>query len=226
MAVWQKCIEEALGINPPLHKRVFQLAKQTHKKYKKFVSTSVSVFVIKYILNEIIIFIEGHKAGAVIATVVLLLFMISQYGNEDQPKFTPSLFETVWKNDVPLQCGYFPYLDGRRIYASGKQNERNLRINTFLDYPVGQRYYIIKSDVVYWWDVTYTSKNQGYKRYIDEIAIEKFLNAYQKDYSSGSLICEAWSVSNANLANLFELPSQVNFTNWSDLNGLARKQYR
>ena len=218
MATWQAQIEKALGIaHDPFKKllryvpgatRVLQQTKQTYEELKN----TVVVFKIKRILLGIPTFIEDNRAGIAFIGVVCLFIiapfiMYEQQNQIDKKIHAGTLFESVWKNDISVQCTH--NLEGLSIYASGEQNERILRITvSFNNPPVGERHYIIKSDVKYWWDVQYGAKTQGNKNYIDEVAIEEFLGKYQEAYLSGYLRCEFWFDPDG---NLFALPSHITF---------------
>src|SRR5687767_6901458 len=99
MALWQKRIEEVLGIERTQLKKVLQPAKQLYEGNKK----TVSAFVNKHKAVKTKTFIKDHKAGAVIVIVFIFLFMINQFGNENQPSISKpppaTLFEHAWKND-------------------------------------------------------------------------------------------------------------------------------
>jgi hypothetical protein len=121
-----------------------------------------------------------------------------------------TLFERAWKNDNSIRCKYLPGTNTLRIYASGKQNERNLRIDDTTDFGASQRYLIIKSNVAYCWNTNYTSKNQGCESFIDEAAIEKLLRSFQEGCLAGFLKCERWFDPDE---ALFELPLHTTFNN-------------
>ena len=202
MATWQAQIEKALGIahDPPKKllryvpgaTRLLQQTKQTYEELKN----TVVVLNIKRILFGIPTFIVAHHVDivpiVVVCLLIIALFVIHKKQNQIDKKINRgTLFESVWKNNISVKCTH--NLAGLSIYASGEQKGRILRIIVpFNNPPLRERHYIIKSDVIYWWDVQYGAKTQGNKSYIDEVAIKKLLRPYQKDYVSGSLRCEFW----------------------------------
>jgi hypothetical protein len=142
------------------------------------------------------------------------LFIIALFAippQQRQPQTPPAtLFERVWKNDNPVQCGAYNDQVILYIYATGEQNNRKMRVyrSQYSNFHV--THYVIKSGVVYWWDGR--AKKHGYKRYlrlfIADIEMKDFLDRYKEDYSHGILTCELWREQSD---KVFELPSHIDF---------------
>jgi hypothetical protein len=143
MATWQAQIEKALGIEHNPLKRILRyvpgatrLHQQTKQTYEELKNTVV-VFKIKRILLGITTFIENHAGilfiGVVCLSIIAPFVMYKQQNQIDKKIHAGTLFESVWKNDISVQCTHT--LEGLSIYASGEQNERILRITVSFNNP-------------------------------------------------------------------------------------------